>query len=159
MQNLKSCLIILPALSLASGLANCAQADFPPECPRKGNLEIIESPSNWADQCFKAINGRLPSLANPGETDLAYRDIDLDGVAERLEIRGTGNAMKQIYVFKTSAEGFLYVGELNAHPRFEVITDREGKPLLKYIHRFGVDDLREQQIRYQNGEFIVINAQ
>ena len=70
-----------------ANFTNAAEPNFPPECPAKGSMEIIAKPTLWADSCFKALNGRLPSEFNIGETSSVYRDIDLDGTAELLEIQ------------------------------------------------------------------------
>jgi hypothetical protein len=142
------------ALILTATVAGAAEPTFPPECPRAGSMEIIDNPSQWADQCFKAVNGRLPSSASLGETSSEDRDIDLDGTLEHLEIRGTGNAMKQIYVFSESDMGFIYLGVLNAQPSFDVMTDLDGKATITYIHRFGADHSEERRIRYIGNEFV-----
>lgn len=89
-------------------LAACnlqAASSFPPECPQRGTLQIQKDPAAWADQCFAAINGRLPQADRIGKADSAMRDVDLDGVDERLEIRGVGNPTKQIYVYRSAADG------------------------------------------------------
>ena len=85
--------------------------DFPPECPKQAIEGVIEDPGSWADRCFMAVNGRLPNAEQIGESDSDYRDLDLDGDEELLEIRGVGNARKQIYVFRPTESGFEYLGE------------------------------------------------
>ena len=145
-----STVILLLALKVSA-----AEVSFPPECPARGSMEIVESPKDWADQCFRAVTGRLPSYSS--EANSEDRDVDLDGSLERLEIRGTGNASKQIYVFRRSEAGFQYLGKLTAHPSFEVVPDENGKATIIYEHRFGADDIREQRIQYIGNEFVLVN--
>lgn len=135
--------------------ASAAEVRFPPECPTRGTMEIVESPKNFADQCFLAVTGRLPS--NDGEADSVDRDMDLDGSLEHLEIRGAGNASRQIYVFRRSEDKFQYAGELIAHPSFEVVPDEDGKAAIIYWHRFGADDIQERKIQYIDNEFVLVN--
>jgi hypothetical protein len=103
-----------------------------------------------------AVSGRLP-VEDLGETDTVYRDIDLDGTEERLEIRGTGNAAKQIYVFKEAGRGFEYLGRLNAHPSFTVTVDANGTPTIEYLHRFGADEVELKRIQYVNYHFVEVS--
>ena len=131
---------------------------FPPECPREATEGLIEDPSAWADRCFMAVNGRPPDTRNVGETDSVSRDLDLDGTPERLEIRGTGNASKSIYVFRQGDAGFEYLGRLDAHPSFTVRLDADGVPTIEYLHRFGVDDVRLKHIQYIDGRFIDVSG-
>lgn len=142
--------ILLLALNVSA-----AEVAFSPECPTRGSMEIVENPNVWADQCFQAVTGRLPSYS--GEASSEDRDVDLDGSLERLEIRGTGNASKQIYVFSRLEAGFQYMGELTAHPSFDVIPDENGKATIVYVHRFGADDIREQRLQYIGNEFVLVN--
>jgi hypothetical protein len=127
---------------------------FPPECPKDGTLQIVEDPARWADQCFVALNGRLPDPAHVGETGTISRDIDLDGNPELLEVRGAGNASKQIYAFRKTDEGFRYLGEFDAHPSFVVVADAKGVPTIEYTHRFGVDSSELKRIQYVAGRFV-----
>ena len=103
-----------------------------------------------------AMNGRVPDAKNIGESGSEYRDIDLDGTPERLEIRGTGNASKQIYVFRRTESGFEYMGELNAHPSFVVFLDARGVPTIEYQHRFGADDVQTKHVQYIDGSFLEV---
>jgi hypothetical protein len=103
-----------------------------------------------------AANGRLPEAGNISESDFDYRDIDLDGAPERLEIRGTGNASKQIYVFRQTEGGFEYLGRLDAHPSFVVSLDARGVPTIEYQHRFGADDVQSKRIQYIDGTFLEV---
>ncbi|HET8695967.1 MAG TPA: hypothetical protein VFO94_00695, partial [Gammaproteobacteria bacterium] len=116
------------------------------------------NPATWADQCFAAINGRAPRPGSVGEADSAMRDVDLDGVAERLEIRGVGNSIKQIYVFKVTERGLLYLGELRAHPAFTVAPDANGTPTISYLYRAGVDNVSRKTIQYRDGEYVEITS-
>lgn len=84
-----------------------------------------------------------------------YRDIDLDGTAELLEIRGVGNRLKQIYVFRQSENAFKYMGQLNAHPEFYVARDSTNKVMLLNIHSLGINEAYLQSIEYIDGEFKV----
>lgn len=138
-------------------LAACnlqAASPFPPECPQRGTMQIQQDPAAWADQCFAAINGRLPQADRIGETDSAMRDVDLDGVDERLEIRGVGNSIKQIYVFKATARGYAYVGKLNAHPSFIVALDASGIPTISYTYRSVASSLSTIRIQYRDGLYM-----
>lgn len=136
-----------------------AQSQPVPECPERGNFEVIVNPASWSDQCFAAVNGRIPQHGPAGETDSTMRDIDLDGIEERLEIRGVGNAIKQIYVFRAAERGFLYLGTLDAHPSFTVAPDAAGKPTISYIYRAGADDLSLKRIQYRDGRFVEISSE
>jgi hypothetical protein len=149
-------LILITMLLLTAKVASGAEPDFPPECPGKGTMEAVDNPSEWADQCFKAVNGRLPSANNPGEIDSIDRDIDLDGTLERLEIRGVGNKLKQIYVFQNSNRIFKYMGVLIAHPEFFVAKDQDNQTVLLNIYRSGVGMVYFQRIQYVEREFIVV---
>ena len=142
-------------------VAHSVQADrvFPPECPRRGTLEVVENPSDWADQCFAAFTGRMPEPGDVGETDSVMRDLDLDGVAVRLEIRGTGNSVKQIYVFKATTSGFIYLGVLDAHPSFAVARDGAGTPTISYVYRAGVDHQELKRIQYRDSEYVEISSE
>ena len=91
---------------------------FCPECPDEGTGEAVTDTSAWADKCFSAVNGRMPTY--PAESSTLLRDLDLDGTPERLEARGTGNASKTIYVFRQSAGGNVYLGSFDASLTFEV---------------------------------------
>jgi hypothetical protein len=147
-------------LSYAIGLIPCwAYAQqFSPECPREAITELIQEPRVWADRCFMAVNGRPPDSANIGEADSDTRDIDLDGNPEHLEIRGTGNASKQIYVFRQVQAGFEYLGRLDAHPSFIVELDANGVPTIEYEHRFGADDIQSKRIQYIEGRFVEVEG-
>jgi hypothetical protein len=125
----------------------------------RGTLEVLENPAAWADQCFAAVNGRMPQSAHLGETDSQMRDIDLDGVAERLEIRGVGNSIKQIYVFRATKQGFAYLGELDANPSFTVTRDATNTPTISYIYRSGVDDLSIRRIQYRDGQYLEVSSE
>lgn len=149
--------ITYAALGVATWSA--AASPHPQECPRRGTLEVVTDPAAWADQCFAAINGRAPQSGPIGEAASVTRDIDLDGVAERLEIRGVGNAIKQIYVFQVTQRGFAYLGELSAHPSFTVAPDRGGTPTITYTYRFGPDDLQTRRIQYRDGLYTELSAE
>ena len=136
-----------------------AQTSFPPECPKRGTLEAVADPAAWADQCFAAVNGRTPRSGAIAETASETRDVDLDGVGERLEIRGTGNAVKQIYVFRSTAQGLVYLGELQAHPSFTVEADGKGVPTISYLHRFGSDHVELKRIQYRDNEYVEISSE
>ena len=105
-----------------------------------------------------SVNGRVPEADHIGESSSEYRDLDLDGNEELLEIRGVGNASKQIYVFRPTESGFEYLGELNAHPSFTVSLDDRGIPTIEYEHRFGADDVKLKRIQYIDGVFIEVDA-
>ncbi|MEX0737754.1 MAG: hypothetical protein WD071_00270 [Pseudohongiella sp.] len=137
--------------------AQAGDGTFPPECPAEGTMERLDSPSAWADQCFKAVTGRLPSCSDETGTD--NRDLDLDGTLELLEIRGTGNSSKQIYVFRQSESGFFYMGELTAHPSFTVSRDKNGEATIIYKHRFGTDYIEEQRIQYIDNKFVRVGSE
>ncbi|MEM6543272.1 MAG: hypothetical protein AAF680_00110 [Pseudomonadota bacterium] len=147
-------------LSLLIGLlSSCALAqEVPPECPRQATAGVIENPSSWADRCFMAVNGRLPEADATGESSSDYRDVDVDGNEELLEVRGVGNASKQIYVFRPTESGFEYLGELNAHPTFAVSLDNRGIPTIEYGHRFGEDDVQLKRIQYIDVVFAEVGA-
>lgn len=136
-----------------------AASPLPPECPRRGTLEVVQDPAAWADQCFVALYTRLPQKGPVGESATEVRDIDLDGVGERLEIRGMGNASKSIYVFKVVGRDLVYLGEFGAHPSFAVALDAAGIPTITYVHRYGVDDLRLTRIQYRDGLFVEIGSE
>jgi hypothetical protein len=136
-----------------------AQAPFPPECPKRGTLQPVADPAAWADQCFAAVTGRAPQAGVMAETDSVMRDVDLDGVNERLEIRGTGNAMKQIYVFRPTARGLIYLGELDAHPSFTVEADPEGIATIAYLHRLGANHVELKRIQYRDNEYVEISSE
>jgi hypothetical protein len=97
--------------------------------------------------------------SNRGETDSAVRDIDLDGVDERLEIRGVGNAIKQIYVFRPAERGYLYLGALDAHSSFTVAPDAAGAPTISYLYRAGSEDLSLKRIQYRDGRFVEVSSE
>ena len=111
-----------------------------------------------ADRCFVAGTMRLPNPEHVGESESQLRDIDLDGVPERLEIRGTGNASRAIYVFKPTGAGYTYMGILPAHPSFTVSVD-DGEPTISYIHRFGADHFELLKFRYRENEFVQISSE
>ena len=136
-----------------------AQATFPPECPKRGTLQPVVDPAAWADQCFAAVNGRPPRTGVVAETDSVMRDVDLDGVSERLEIRGTGNAIKQIYVFRSTPRGLIYLGELDAHPSFTVEADAEGVATITYLYRSGADHVELKRIQYRDSEYVEISSE
>lgn len=147
--------LITIILLLVSSNAH-AKSLFPPECPLKGNGEIIQEPERWADNCFQAINGRAPE-ENFGESMTIYKDINLDGVNERLEIRGTGNSIKQIYIFSITKNNYRYMGELNAHPQFKVKLNLKREPVILNTYRAGSGDIYTQEIQYKENEFSVVN--
>jgi hypothetical protein len=135
-----------------------AQSQRPLECPRQAISEAIVNPVSWSDQCFVAVNGRMPQPGR-GETDSVMRDIDLDGVDELLEIRGVGAAIKQIYVFRPAARGYLYRGVIDAHPSFTVAPDAAGAPTISYLYRAGIGDLSLKRIQYRDGRFVEISSE
>ena len=139
--------------------AGFAQPTLPPECPKRGALQPVEDPVAWADQCFAAATGRVPGAGSTAETDSVMRDVDLDGVNEQLEIRGTGNAIKQIYVFRPTARGLIYLGKLDAHPSFTVEADAEGVATIAYLHRFGADHVELKRIQYRESEYVEISSE
>lgn len=141
-------------LALIFGGSN-AEPYFPPECPSEGTMEVTRDPSAWADKCFQATNGRLPSHQHRGETVSLSRDIDLDGIPELLEVRGVGNKIKQIYVFRNSDEGYKYLGKLNAHPEFFVGFNSENELIILNFYRAGVNEVYRQQIQYIDRSFIM----
>jgi hypothetical protein len=102
-------------------------------------MEVVDDPVKWADSCFQAVNGRLPSSQSSGETDSMYRDLNLDGVEEHLEIRGVGNKLKQIYVFQKAGASFRYMGRLNAHPEFFVARDSSNHLVILNVYRAGAN--------------------
>ncbi len=136
-----------------------AQATFPPQCPKRGTLEPVANPAARADQCFAAVTGRTPRSGAIAETDSETRDVDLDGVGEHLAIRGTGNAVKQIYVFRSTTGGLIYLGELEAHPSFTVELDASGVPTISYFHRFGSDRVERKRIQYRDDEYVEISTE
>jgi len=135
-----------------------AQSQQAIECPRQATLEVIVNPASWSDRCFASVNDRMP-LRGHGETDSATRDVDLDAVDERLEIRGVGNAIKQIYVFRPAAGGYLYLGTLDAHPSFTVAPDADGAPTISYLYRAGIEDLSLKRIQYRGGRFVEVSSE
>lgn len=144
---------------LAGWPMHALEPQFPAECPRRGTLEVLEHPAAWADQCFAALNGRMPRLDHVGETSSAMRDINLDGADERLEIRGVGNSAKSIYVFEVIQAGYVYLGLLEAHPSFTVAPDSEGTPTISYVHRAGVGDVTVKRIQYRDGTFAEVSSE
>ena len=150
--------VIVCAVCCLVALPIGAQSQRASECPRQATLEVIVNPASWSDQCFAAVNGRMPQ-SNRGETDSAVRDIDLDGVDERLEIRGVGNAIKQIYVFRPAERGYLYLGALDAHPSFTVAPDAAGAPTISYLYRAGSEDLSLKRIQYRDGRFVEVSSE
>ncbi len=156
---LQSVVIIVGTVCCMANLSIRAQSQPASECPERGTFEVTVNPASWSDQCFAAVNGRIPQFGPVGETDSELRDIDLDGVDERLEIRGVGNAIKQIYVFRATERGFLYLGALDAHPSFTVAPDASGTPTLSYIYRAGADDLSLRRIQYRDGRFVEISSE
>jgi hypothetical protein len=138
-------------------LASLVQAnEFPAECPSKATYEIVDDPGAWADQCFRAMNGRLPSPYNVGESQTTARDLNSDGKLEHLEVRGTGNKLKQIYVFDETPDGYIYAGLLTASIDFEVVDEGQGLVVLTNLYRVGDSDVRLQRIEYHDGEFVVV---
>jgi hypothetical protein len=148
-------LISLAMFLFAAQAAFAAEPMFGPECPTRGNMEVIDDPTAWADECFRASNGRNPSV-NSGQKYTMDRDIDLDGIPERLESRGVGNRLKQIYVFKHANDTFRYMGQLHAHPEFFVATDRLNQTYLLNIYRAGAGEVYLQYIEYRDGEFVKV---
>jgi hypothetical protein len=144
------------ALLAACVTIHAAESFFPPECPTKGSLEVVDDPVKWADTCFQAVNGRLPLSQASGETASMYRDLNLDGVDEHLEVRGVGNKLKQIYVFQKLADSFRYMGRLNAHPEFYVARDRNNRLVILNVYRAGANKVYLQQIEYMDGEFSLV---
>ena len=126
------------------------------ECPTRGSSETVQDPAMTADRCFVAGSIRLPDAEHLGETASQLRDIDLDGVPERLEIRGAGNASKAIYIFRESPAGYRYLGELNAHPMFFVARDHENKLVILNFLRQGAGEVYLQYIEYLDDEFKVV---
>jgi len=131
--------------------------DFPPECPTKAIPNVIEDTKIWADNCFKAITGRYPGPKWKGESSTLWRDIDLDGIPEILEIRGTGQKVKSIYVFKPSKLGFKYLGKLRVSPAFYVAKNKHGNTVIVDLHRLGDKDYVLVEIQYLDDEFQVIS--
>ena len=77
---------------------------------------------------------------------------------ELLEARGTGNASKSMYVFKKEKGKYLYMGELNANPDFEVYRDnKSNKIIISYYHRFGADEGVIKKIEYKDNTFVEMN--
>lgn len=124
------------------------------ECPMHALEVPVLDPSDWADSCFLAVNGRRPNPKRAGESDKVLKDLDLDGVAERLEIRGVGNAAKSIYVFKPLEEGFRYLGAFSAHPRFDVARNASGVPVISYSHRLGSEEYVLVRYHYNGTHFV-----
>lgn len=85
------------------------------------------------------------------------RDIDLDGIPEQLEARGTGKS-KQIYVFKTEDSGQIYIGMLTAHPTFYVAVDRDNELVILNVRRMGVNEVYLDRIQYQDRKFVVTGS-
>lgn len=150
MKNLLS-LLVLPLLVYASA----AVADLRPECPRHATTQAVEDPAAWADDCFEAVAGRAPDPARH-ETQTRMQDIDLDGRPERLEIRGTGQKLKQIYVFRPGGGKARYLGRLDAHPGFMVVPGSDGRATLLNVYTRGANVVVMQQIKHLEGEFRVV---
>ena len=134
-----------------------AKQEFPPECPKEGTGENVSDPHAWANRCFKAVNGRDPNPDVIGESTTLYRDIDLDGENERLEVTGVGNSFKQIYVFKISGKQNHYMGELNANLSLKAV-EENGKPVIEFIYRMGVDHLELVRMQYVDNAFIRVSS-
>ncbi|MDM3870717.1 hypothetical protein QSV34_05060 [Porticoccus sp. W117] len=120
-------------------------------------MAVIEDTSKWADVCFRAVNGRDPNR-DLGEAKTIYRDVDLDGVREKLEIRGTGNRLKQIYVFKLAESGYLYTGCLPAHPSFFVAKNMNDEVLILNVFSMGSGHIELQEIKYIDNEYKIVSV-
>ncbi len=150
--------LLLPIIILSiSTNAKAEEALFPPECPEKGTFNVVNNPKQWADKCFKAVNGRMPKKEH-GETLSFTKDIDLDGVGELIEARGTGQASKTMYIFKIENSKYLYMGALNAYPEFEIYRDSTNKQVfISYYHRFGFEDGAIIKIIYKDYTFMKVD--
>ena len=124
------------------------------ECPRAGTGEVVSDPAVVVDRCALAVTFR-----NDPRVPAIYRDIDLDGSVERIEVGTSGNSSAAMYVFREAENGFVYLGLLNAHPSFRVNRDAAGVPTIEYVLRFGADDLRLQRIQYIQGEFQSVGSE
>ena len=117
-------------------------------------MEVVDDPIKWADRCFEAINMRQPNTEIVGEKRSMYRDLDLDGIEERLEIRGTGK-QKQIYTFRVHGQSYSYTGVIIAHPSFFIARDENNDLVLLNIYRAGFGEVYLQYIQFKDDEFIV----
>ena len=98
-------------------------------------------------------------MADPkciGDACSLVRDVDLDGIDERPESRGTGNSGKQIYAFRATERGFIYLGALDAHPSFTVTPDAASVPTISYVYRSDVENRSTVRIQYRAGSFVEI---
>ena len=154
---MRSWQVLAVAVTFFSQSVLSEETRFPPECPSAGTMEIVADPGTWADRCFQATSGRPPS--NSHETSTLRRDIDLDGTLELLEVRGVGMALKQIFVFSQSEDGFRYIGELHAHPSFRVVPGPDKKATILNRYRSGAANVFLQEIQYIDGRFTLIKQE
>lgn len=149
-------LILIAACSLAEATEH--PIGYGDECPSKGTLDLVADAAAWADSCFSRTTGRRPEESE-GESDRQFRDMDLDGTEELLEIRGTGNRSKAIYVFRNTADGFVYLGTLHANPAFEIERTDDSEIEYTYTHLQGLKDGVVKTIRYINNEFVTVSEE
>lgn len=155
--------LVFGGLSLAA-TALSAGAEYPigfgEECPTKGTFEVVSDTDQWADMCFSRSTGRKP---NPDrrESSRLFRDVDLDGTEELLEARGTDYRSKTIYVFRSTTEGFVYIGALHAHPEFKVTKAPDGEIEFIDFHwtGHGFTDVVLRTIRYVGNEFVTVKEE
>ncbi|MDH3336843.1 MAG: hypothetical protein OER22_01715 [Gammaproteobacteria bacterium] len=145
---------------LLFAVAHALAAEYPigfgDECPSKGTLDAVGDTDEWADSCFSRTTGRR-SAKDHGESDRLFRDMDLDGTEELLEVRGSGNSSKTIYVLRSTTEGFIYLGALQAHPNFQIDRAADGSIEYIYFHGFGLNEGLLKKIRYVDDEFITVS--
>lgn len=126
------------------------------DCPETGTFEVVEDTTFWTDRCYAALSGHLPVGGDVGDAETLDRDIDRDGTPERLEVRGSSDIDKLIWVFRRSPAGFRYAGRLSATPSFYVAWDSDDQLIILNVRRMGVDDVWLEHIRYADGRFEVV---
>ena len=131
---------------------------FGDECPTKGTLEVVSDTDEWADSCFSRTTGRKP-IKEQRESERMFRDMDLHGTEELLEVRGTGNSSKTIYVFHSTTEGFVYLGALQAHPEFQIDREADGAIEYIYFHGIGLNEGLLKTIRYIDNEYVTTHEE
>lgn len=148
--------LLITAFSLAT--ATEYPIGFGDECPSKGTLETVADTDEWADSCFSRTTGRKPNKKQR-ESDRLFRDMDLDGTEELLEVRGTSDSSKTIYVFRSTTDGFAYLGALQAHPSFQIDRSADGVIEYIYFHVTGLNEGQLKRIRYIDREFITVSEE
>ena len=59
-------------------------------------------------------------------------------------------------MFRSTTDGFVYLGALQAHPNFQIDQAADGVVEYIYFHGFGLNEGLLKTIRYIDNEFVTV---